>query len=76
MGVLFVMPVTLRRAVFYVICSLSMCVFAVSGCQAVWAYVRIGRMYCLYVVVMASLECLYVVCVRALMTFRRVWLSC
>ena len=29
-------------------------------------------MYCLYVVVISSLECPYVVCVRALMTFSRV----
>ena len=35
MGVVFVRPVAIRRAVFCVICSLSMCVFAVSGCQAV-----------------------------------------
>ena len=35
MGVVFVQPVAIRRAVFCVICSLSMCVFAVSGCQAV-----------------------------------------
>ena len=52
--------------------SCLMCVVAVSGCQAVWAYVRIGRMYCLYVVEMSSLECPYVVCVRARMTFSRV----
>ena len=46
-GVVFVQPVAIRRAVFCVICSLSVCVFAVSGCQAVCAYVRTGRMYCL-----------------------------
>lgn len=72
MGVVFVQPVAMRSAVFCVICSFLMCVVAVSGCQAVWAYVRIGRMYCLYVVEMSSLECPYVVCVRALMTFSRV----
>ena len=72
MGVVLVQPVAMRNAVFCVICNLSRCVLAMSGCQAVWAYVRIGRMYCLYVVVMSSLECPYVVCVRALMTFRRV----
>ena len=36
-GVVFVQPVAMRSAVFCVICSLSVCVFAVSGCQAVWA---------------------------------------
>ena len=30
---------------------------AVSGCQTVRAYVDIGLMYCLYIVVMSSLEC-------------------
>ena len=34
-----------------------MCVVAVSGDQAVWAYVRMGLMNCLYSVVMSSLEC-------------------
>ena len=31
--------------------SMIMCVFAVSGCHAVFAYVSIGLMHCLYIVV-------------------------
>ena len=46
-GVVLVQPVAIRSAVFCVICSLSVCVFLVSGCQAVCAYVRTGRMNCL-----------------------------
>ena len=38
-GVDFVQPVVIRRAVFCVVCSLFMRVFAVSGCHAVCAYV-------------------------------------
>ena len=34
-GVVFVQPVAILRAVFCVICSLSICVLAVSGCHAV-----------------------------------------
>ena len=55
-GVVFVQPVAILRAVFCVVCSFCMCVVAVSGCHAVCAYVRTGRMYCLYVVAMSSLE--------------------
>ena len=40
--------VAIHKAVFCVVCSLFMCVFAVSGCHAVCAYVSIGVMYCLF----------------------------
>ena len=36
-GVDFVQPVAMRSAMFCVFCSLSVCVIAVSGCQAVCA---------------------------------------
>ena len=53
----FLQPVAIRRAVFCVVCRLCVCVFAVSGCHAVCACVSIGLMYCLYIVVLSSLEC-------------------
>ena len=56
-GVVVVLPVAIRSAAFCVRWSFSMCVVAVSGDQAVWAYVRMGLMNCLYSVVMSSLEC-------------------
>ena len=56
MGVDFVQPVAMRSAVFCVICNFSMCVSAVSGCQAMCAYESMGLMYCLYICVMFSLE--------------------
>ena len=56
MGVDFVQPVAMRSAVFCVVCNFSMCVSAVSGCQAVCAYESMGLMYCLYICVMSSLE--------------------
>ena len=65
-------PVAMRRAAFCVRCSLCKCVSARLGCQAMCAYVRMGLMYCLYSVVMSSLECPNVVCVSALRTFKRV----
>ena len=52
-----VLPVAIRSAAFCVRWSFSMCVVAVSGDQAVWAYVSMGLMNCLYSVVMSSLEC-------------------
>ena len=55
-GVVFVQPVAIRSAVFCVVWSFWMCVSAVSGCQAVCAYERMGLMYCLYICVMSSLE--------------------
>lgn len=57
MGVVFVQPVAMRKAVFCVVCNFCICVLDVSGCHAVCAYVRMGLMYCLYIVVMSSLEC-------------------
>ncbi len=56
-----VQPVAMRRAEFCVVCSFRICVLDVFGCHAVCPYVRIGLMYCLYTVVMSSLECPYVV---------------
>jgi len=56
MGVDRVQPVAMRSAVFCVICNLSKCVSAVSGCQAMCAYESMGLMYCLYICVMSSLE--------------------
>ena len=53
---MFVQPVVILRAVFCVVCSFLICVSAMSGCQAGCAYVRMGLMYCLYTVVMSSLE--------------------
>ena len=41
-------PVAMRRAVFCVVCSLFMRIFAVSGCHAVCPYVRMSLMYCSY----------------------------
>ena len=55
-GVVFVQPVAILNAVFCVVCSFWICVLAVSGCHAVCAYVSMGRMNCLYVVAMSSLE--------------------
>ena len=61
-------PVAVRSAAFCVVCSLLRFVSLSSGCQAVCAYVSMGLMYCLYTVVICSLECPYVVCVSALST--------
>ena len=49
-------PVAILSAVFCVTWSFCVCVSAVSGCQAVCAYVKMGLMNCLYTVVMCSLE--------------------
>ena len=68
-GVELVQPVAMRKALFCVVCSFFMCVWAMSGCHAVCAYVSTGLMYCLYTLVLSSLECPYVVCVRARITF-------
>ena len=68
-GVERVQPVAMRSAVFCVVWSFCMCVFARSDCQAGCAYVSTGLMYCLYVVSMSSLECPAVVLVRARRTF-------
>ena len=57
MGVDCVQPVAMRNAMFCVVCSLCRCVLAMPGCHAVCPYVSIGLMYCLYTVVMSSLEC-------------------
>ena len=56
-GVVRVHPVAIRSAVFCVRWRVSRCVLAMSGDQAVWAYVRMGLMNCLYSVVVSSLEC-------------------
>ena len=68
-GVVRVQPVAMRKALFCVVCSFLMWVWAMSGCHAVCAYVSTGLMYCLYILVVSSLECPYVVWVRARMTF-------
>ena len=49
-GVVFVQPVAIRSAAFCVTCSLCKCVSAMSGDQAVWVYVSMGLMNCLYIV--------------------------
>ena len=56
MGVVFVQPVEMPSAVFYVVCSFLMYVSAISGGQAVRAYDRIGLKYFLYICEMSSLE--------------------
>ena len=56
MDVNFLQPVAMRSAVFCVVYNFSMCVPAVSGCQAMCAYESKGLMYCLYIRVMSSLE--------------------
>ena len=70
MGVDLVQPVAMRSVVFCVVCSLSMCVSAVSGCQAMCAYESMGLMFCLYVCLISSLEWLKDVIVSAGKTFR------
>ena len=42
MDVDLVQPVAMRSGVFCVVCNLSMCVSAVSGCQATCAYESMG----------------------------------
>ena len=66
-------PVAIRSAIFCVTCSLFMCVVAVSGCHAGWAYVSMGLMYCLYTRVMSSLDWPNVVLVSARRTLRQVF---
>ena len=56
MGVDFVQPVEMQSAVFCVVCNFSMCVSAVSGCQAVCASESMSLMYCLYICGLSSLE--------------------
>ena len=56
-GVDCVHSVAMRSALFCVICSFLMCVSAVSADQSVCAYVRMGRMNCLYSIMLCSLEC-------------------
>ena len=48
--------VTIRSALFWVICSFCMYVAFVSGCHVGLTYVSIGLMYCLYTRVMSSLD--------------------
>ena len=55
-GVVCEQPVAIRSAIFCVMCSLFMCVVAVSVCHAGLAYVSMGLMYCLYTRVMSSLD--------------------
>ena len=47
MGVDLVHPVAIRRAEFWTLCSVSMCVLAKSGLQAMLAYEITGLMNCL-----------------------------
>ena len=72
-GVICVQPIAIRSAIFWVICSLCMCVVSVSGCTAGCAYVSMGLMYCLYTKVMSSLDCSNVLLVSAWRTLSRVF---
>ena len=72
-GVVCVQPVVILSALFWVTSSLFMCVVAVFGCHAGWAYVSMGLMYCLYTRVMSYLNWPIVVLVSARSTLRRVF---
>ena len=68
MGVGYVQLVTIRSAIFCVICSFFLCVVFVSGCYVWCAYVSMGLMDCLYTIVMSFLDWPNVVLVSARMT--------
>ena len=66
-----VQSVSIQSAVFCVNCSLILCVVAVSGRYALWAYVSMGLMYCLYIRVISSLGWPNIVLWSARRTLRR-----
>ena len=72
-----VLPVAMRNAVFWMVCSLFDCVSVMIGDQMVLAYSRMGRVMALYVFVMVSLDLPHVVDVsdlRMLIVFWLCWL--